>query len=115
MSLINNYDDFIIKIDDFYFRILNKQTLFRRQVINIYSSKTKENLIKDKEQINLDEVEKFSVYLSNSEIGCFRLCLYSVRQFYKGNEDNEGSDDYIQQTFIHIKLQQFIHEIHNTI
>lgn len=23
MSLTNNYDDFIIKIDDYYFRILN--------------------------------------------------------------------------------------------
>jgi len=104
----NNYDDFIIEIDNYYFRILNKQTLFRRQVINIYSSKDKNELIK--ENINLDKVNKFSVYLSKSEIGCFRLCLDLAGQLYKGREDKDGSDDYIQQTFIHIKLQQFIHE-----
>ena len=104
----NNYDDFIIEIDNFYFRILNKQTLFGRQVINIYSSKDKNELIK--ENINLDKVNKFSVYLSKSEIGCFRLCLHLARQLYKGSGDKDGGDDYIQQTFIHIKLQQFIHE-----
>ena len=32
MSLTNtnNYDDFIIEIDNYYFRILNKQILFDR-------------------------------------------------------------------------------------
>jgi hypothetical protein len=109
MSLTNNYD---IKIDNFYFRILNKNTtkykndpkLFKhyRPIVNICSSTNKdftENLL------------KFSVYLSNSDLGCFRLCYrYNEQQVF-----SKGNDDYIQSSFIHIKLQEFIHEIFNNL
>jgi len=102
----NNYDDFIIEIDNYYFRILNQDMLNGRLIINIYSSKDKNELIQ--KNIDLNEVNKFSVYLSKSEIGCFRLCLLeNLGPFEKGDED------YILQTFIHIKLQQFIHECLN--
>ena len=106
MSLTNND----IKIDDFYFRILNKNTtkykddptLFKhyRPIVNIRSSTNKDFT---------ENILKFSVYLSNSDLGCFRLCYrYNEKQqFFKGN------DDYIQSSFIHIKLQEYIHEIFN--
>lgn len=109
MSLTNNYDDFIIEIDDFYFRILNKDMLKERLIINIYSSEDKNELIK--ENINLKKVNKFSVYLSKSEIGCFRLCLLDNSEHF--SHFSKGDEDYILQTFIHIKLQQFIHECLN--
>jgi hypothetical protein len=99
-------DDNIIEIDDFYFKILNKINYNERQIVNIYSSKTKQELIKLDSEINFNEVNKFSVYLSNSDLGCFRLCLY-----YMGSgKYHKGDQDYIQQTFIHVKLQKFIHE-----
>jgi hypothetical protein len=99
-------DDNIIEIDDFYFRILNKINYNERQIVNIYSSKIKQELIKQDSEINFNKVNKFSVYLSNSDLGCFRLCLY-----YMGSgKYHKGDQDYIQQTFIHVKLQKFIHE-----
>ena len=99
-------NDNIIKIGDYFFRILNKINYNERQIVNIYSSKFKQELIKPDSEINFNKVNKFSVYLSNSDLGCFRLCLYYMGsgKYHKGNED------YIQQTFIHVELQKFIHE-----
>ena len=105
--------EFIIKIDDYYFRILNIVFIKKkkRKIINIYSSQIKEELIKDSE-IDFKNVNKFSVYFSNSELGCFRLCLYDAyaEQFIPNQKFIKGDEDYIQQTFIHVKLQKFIHE-----
>jgi hypothetical protein len=99
-------NDNIVEIDGFYFRILNKINYNERQIVNIYSSKIKQELIKQDSEINFNKVNKFSVYLSNSDLGCFRLCLY-----YMGSgKYHKGDQDYIQQTFIHVKLQKFIHE-----
>jgi hypothetical protein len=43
------------------------------------------------------------LYASLSELGFWRLCLYSNDdKIYKGNSD------YVQQTFIHLKLQEYI-------
>jgi hypothetical protein len=98
--MASDTDIFITKIDDFYFRILNKNEKHSRLIVNIYSSKYKEELIKpDSEQVN-----KFSVYLSKSDLGCFRLCLLGIGGFVKGDYD------YIQQTFIHVELQKFIYK-----
>jgi len=106
MSL--NYD---IEIDNYYFRILNKNiTKYRdnpillkkyRPIVNINSSTNKDFT---------ENINKFSVYLSNSDLGCFRLCYRYNEQgiFLKGN-------DYIQSSFIHIKLQEFIHNIFNNL
>jgi hypothetical protein len=95
---------FITQIDNFYFRILNKnlENDITRLIINIYSSTNYDELIKLDSEIDFNQVNKFSVYLSNSDLGCFRLCL-KLLKYIKG-------DDYIQTTFIHIKLQEFIYK-----
>jgi hypothetical protein len=90
-------DIFITKIDDYYFRILNKNNNKDRLIININSSKNKD----------FSTFNEFSVYLSKSDLGCFRLGLkqnYDQKTYYK------GEIDYIQQTFIHVKLQEFIYK-----
>jgi hypothetical protein len=91
---------FITKIGDFFFRILNKNDKHSRLIVNIYSSIYENELIKPVS----DQVNKFSVYLSKSDLGCFRLCLLGIGGFIKGEYD------YIQQTFIHVELQKFIYE-----
>jgi hypothetical protein len=95
---------FITQIDNFYFRILNKnlENDITRLIVNIYSSTNYDELIKLDSEIDFNQVNKFSVYLSNSDLGCFRLCL-KLRIYIKG-------DDYIQTTFIHVKLQEFIYK-----
>jgi hypothetical protein len=98
---------FITKIDDYYFRILNKNEQHSRSIINIYSSKNKELIKQDSD--HSDQVNKFSVYLSKSDLGCFRLCLLGLQGYIKGEYD------YIQQTFIHIELQKFIYKCLNNL
>jgi hypothetical protein len=85
----------LIKIDNLYFLVLNKNITEDRPIVNIYSS-TNENFSENN--------NKFSVYLSRSDLGCFQLCVRLHNQYVKG-------DDYIQSTFIHIKLQKYIHQI----
>jgi hypothetical protein len=89
----------LIKIDNFYFLVLNKNITKDRPIVNIYSS-TNENFSENN--------KKFSVYLSNSDLGCFRLCVVIQNRYEKG-------DDYIQSSFIHIKLQEYIHKIFNNL
>jgi hypothetical protein len=105
--------EFIIKIDDFFFRIMNKNLNESRIIVNIYSSKERDELTK--QELDETKIKKFSVYLSVSELGCFRLCLVGnpgpkpePGQIRSGDYV-KGIFDYIQQTFIHIKLQEFIH------
>jgi hypothetical protein len=95
MSSINKYD---IKINDFYFKILNKNTTKdpERPIVNIQSS-TDKNLSKD--------INHFSVYLSLGDIGLACCKLY--------NENN--LNDYIQSSFIHIELQHCINGIFETL
>ena len=104
MASITDTSMFITQIDNFYFRILNKniENDITRLIVNIYSSTNYDELIKLDSEIDFNQVNKFSVYLSNSDLGCFRLCL-KLRNYIKG-------DDYIQTTFIHIKLQEFIYK-----
>jgi hypothetical protein len=87
----------LIIIDNLYFLIINKNIIkdFKRPIVNIYSS-TNENFSENN--------NKFSVYLSNSDLGCFRLCVELFNNYEKGN-------DYIQSSFIHIELQEYIHKI----
>jgi hypothetical protein len=106
--------EFIIEIDKIFFRIMNKNLSESRIIVNIYSSKEKNALTET--YLDEEKITKFSVYLSISELGCFRLCfvgnpgpkpeLGKIRSgdYYK------GITDYIQQTFIHIELQKFIHD-----
>ena len=95
MSSINKYD---IKINDFYFKILNKNTTKdpERPIVNIQSS-TDKNLSTD--------INHFSVYLSLGDIGLACYKLY--------NENN--LNDYIQSSFIHIELQHCINGIFETL
>jgi hypothetical protein len=104
MASISDTTMFITQIDNFYFRILNKnlENDITRLIVNIYSSTNYDELIKLDSEIDFNQVNKFSVYLSNSDLGCFRLCL-KLRIYIKG-------DDYIQTTFIHVKLQEFIYK-----
>ena len=95
----------LIKIDDFYFLVLNKNITKDRPIVNIYSS-TNENFSENN--------NKFSVYLSNSDLGCFRLCL-RYYPFHKQFDKYEKGNDYIQSSFIHIKLQEYIHQIFNNL
>jgi hypothetical protein len=50
--------------------------------------------------ISIEEI--FFVYKSKSELGFWRLCHYTNYHLLKGNYD------YVQQTFIHLELQNFI-------
>ena len=95
----------LIKIDDFYFLVLNKNITKDRPIVNIYSS-TNENFSENN--------NNFSVYLSNSDLGCFRLCL-RYYPFHKQFDKYEKGIDYIQSSFIHIKLQEYIHQIFNNL
>ena len=107
-----DFDSNIIEIDDFYFKILNKNIKIddNRTIVNIYSSTNYHELIKPDLEINFNQVNKFAVYLSNSDLGCFRLCFR-----YNKRSDYEKGNDYIQSSFIHLKLQKFIHEILNNL
>ena len=95
----------IININDYSFRIMNKtKDSEDRIIVNIHSSEsTNQNLLHDDNTID-EKVNRFSVYLSKSNLGCFRL-LYKVSgKYYK------GSEDYIQQTFIHLELNDYINK-----
>jgi hypothetical protein len=94
---------FITKIDDLFFRIIDK-TQSSRLIVNIHSSKSSDDLL----DINNPNMNKFSVYLSRSDLGCFRLCFFlpGLGQYNKGLNDY----DYIQQTFVHVVLQKFIYK-----
>lgn len=86
-----------IEIDDFIFSLL------------AYDSTAYDNrgilIIKSINKINNHE-KLFPVYSSKSEGGFWRLCMSSKSgRLVKGDPN---SMDYIQGTFIHIKLQQFI-------
>lgn len=94
--------EFIIEIDKFFFRIISKNLNESRDIVNIYSSSERDALTE--QFFDETKIKKFSVYLSFSELGCFRLCLLRSGYYEK------GLFDYIQQTFIHIKLQEFIHD-----
>jgi hypothetical protein len=61
--------------------------------------------------IHSTETETFFVYRSKSELGFWRLCSYNkelVNLF-------KGDNDYVQQTFIHLDLQNFIDKNLNNI
>jgi hypothetical protein len=84
---------------------MNKTTYqVDRIIVNIHSSEsTNKNLLYDDNTID-EKVNKFSVYLSRSNLGCFRLLYITYGHFAKGHED------YIQQTFIHLKLNDYINK-----
>jgi hypothetical protein len=96
---------FIININDYSFRIMNKTTYeVDRIIVNIHSSEsTNKNLLYDDNTID-EKVNKFSVYLSRSNLGCFRLLYITYGHYAKGHED------YIQQTFIHLELNDYINK-----
>ena len=95
----------IRKIGKYFFRIMNKSNIKGHTsegytIVNICSSED-ENLLKDE---NLSKCNKFSVYMSYSNLSCWRLCSRSGSDFHKGHRD------YVQQTIIHPLLQKFIYE-----
>ena len=95
----------IINIDNFSFRIMNSKKKDSRIIVNIHSTdSSNEKLLTDDDTIN-ENVNKFSVYLSRSNLGCFRLCKKKDFGWLE-----KGDVDYIQQTFIHLKLNNFINE-----
>jgi len=86
-----------IEIDDFIFSLL------------AYDSTANDDrgilIIKSINKINNSE-KLFPVYSSKSEGGFWRLCMTSKTGMLAKGDPN--TMDYIQGTFIHIKLQQFI-------
>ena len=95
-----------IDIGDYTFTLLSKYTTTYELV-----------QIESKLQDGRREPKIFWVYPSTSEMGLWR-CLVHVgtksiadgnRQVYKGNVSTPFYD-YIQQTLVHLKLQQFINE-----
>ena len=94
--------ELIIEINKYFFRIINKSIFKEHAIVNIYSSDIYENLL----DINIDnnEYNKFSAYMSNSNLSCWRLCHYTDGTFYKGFRD------YIQETMIHPLLQKYIYD-----
>jgi len=86
-----------IEIDDYIFSLL------------AYDSTPYDNrgilIIKSINKINYNE-KLFPVYSSKSEGGFWRLCM--ADKYGKLNKGNVNTQDYIQGTFIHLKLQQFI-------
>ena len=96
---------FIVHIGDYCFRVYHKVNKYdtERLIVNILCIKYVDTF----RDINL--YEKFSVYQSRSELGCWRLCLKTQKnrtQYVKGDKGH----DYIQQTFIHPLLQNFINK-----
>lgn len=82
-----------INIDGITFRLLNKYTQNGYLIVNLISN----------------EIDFFSCYRSNSELGMWRLCSKSLdNKLYKGS-------DYVQTTLIHILLQIFINNHINKI
>ena len=117
MSIVGlraNSTEFIIEIDEIFFRIISKNLNESRDIVNIYSSTERDALTE--QYFDETKINKFSVYLSVSELGCFRLCFVGnpgdkPEPGQKRSGDYyKGIMDYIQQTFIHIELQKFIHE-----
>jgi hypothetical protein len=97
--------ELIIKINNYFFRIINKSIFKEHAIVNIYSSDIYENLL----DINIDNIDnneynKFSIYMSNSNLSCWRLCHYTDGTFYKGFRD------YVQETMIHPILQKYIYD-----
>ena len=88
-----------IVIDNYLFILLYKfQDKQNRNIIYLCSL----NIMLISE---INEYKYFYVYQSYSELGFWRLACYSnKKRFYKGTED------YIQQSFIHIDLQKFIYK-----
>ena len=94
-------DNISIKIDDYEFYL-----------IGFLDTKDKRGMLLIK-SINLINNNKkyFQAYKSISEMGFWRLCMIHEGNYYKGTKawwsDNS---DYIQGTFIHLTLQNFINE-----
>ena len=101
-----NTNLFIIKLNKFYFRVFNKLSIYSRVGVNIFSSIDKSKLIEEDEDDN-KKYNKFTVYTSISDIGCFRLAW----ELLPGRGPHKGFNDYIQETFINIKLQKFIYKV----
>lgn len=96
-----------IEIDDFIFYLINTVQIENYMIMRIYSA----------HNISTEIAANFYVYPSNSELGCWRYCSTDPRsegstRMYKGNNHLQYPDinDYIQATFIHIKLQKFIND-----
>ena len=97
-----------IEIDDFIFYLINTVQIKKYIIMRIYSA----------HNISTEPIaSKFYIYPSHSELGCWRYCSTDPTsegstRFYKGNNHLQYPDinDYIQATFIHIKLQKFIND-----
>ena len=95
------------KIDDINFELINYNP----------TSHNNRGLVKIKSTYSDEKQEKnftFFVYRSHSELGFWRFAYYdqSIGQLCKLNEPRYGEiePDYIQTTFIDLRLQQFINE-----
>jgi hypothetical protein len=105
---------YIIEIDNIFFKLLYKYNFLNYNLIYIESSNNSE----------FNDPTHFCVYPSKSELNMYRLALYDniKHRFIKSSSENmnddfgpppphplgQSTDDYIQQTFIHLKLQKFI-------
>ena len=91
----------IIRIDNIFFKVVCK-------IISPCSANDREQyliLSSPNDTFNADSI-KFFVYRSISEMDCLRLVFRDKCDVY-----NKGYGDYVQRTFIHLRLQQFIYEV----
>jgi hypothetical protein len=97
-----------IIIDNFKFQLV--------QLISVNSKYSQVVQIRVLQPDTNEKISSFWVYRSNSELGIWRLCISSTYNidkmisgkgtWYKGN----ANTDYVQSTFIHISLQNFIND-----
>jgi hypothetical protein len=111
--------EFVIKIDDYKFRLLYKLYLYNdnydvsdKRKVTVFKKGKETELVCDcyvkiessSDSENSTELNgiSFWVYQSKSELGLWRFCTcQSAREKYKG-------PDYIQSTLIHLDLQNYI-------
>jgi hypothetical protein len=93
----------LIKIDDTYFYLgeYNPKTYYNRGLLDIQSI-----IVENGEEKRFN----FFVYRSHSELGFWRFAYHDTRKLWKGNPFRS---DYIQTTFIDLRLQKFINRLLN--
>ena len=97
---ITYYSDLLeIKIDDYIFKLIAKRQYAEYDRIHLLVVSISKNTGSKRGMI---------FYKSNSEGGIWRFAVMSGTQYLKNKNDLGGYVDYITETFINMKLQQFI-------
>jgi hypothetical protein len=95
-------DDIVIDIDDYRFKLIGKY------ISNPLDDNEKDKVLIHSSKLDGSDLVSFLVYLSTSDIGCWRFLVFDQGKYYKGT-------DYITGTFIEIRLQKFIFDNYHLI